>query len=852
MKSKSFTSLILAAIMTIPVAGIMAVPAYAQNELEEIIVTAQRREESLQDVPVSITAFSAEALVRQNIKEVKNYFSSTPNVSFTEDGEVGQRSVGISIRGISDLTNTFTGVGGLPRSYAVYLDEFDIGNNATKTANPGLADLQRLEVLRGPQGTYFGRNASGGALNLSTKLPHDAYEYEFTIGYSRFQTLYASAVVNSPITDQFFVRGVIEYEQSDGFLTNLSATGNDDSYDYGNVRVAARWVPTDQFTADLSVTRTSENGGTDVNIVSGVSDFDTPGSTPNFIQLDPLDFFDPATNVLVPFPEIFPVDPGAGFFPDNRRFTNKDFFEINDNRQTIVNLRLLYEAEGWSVRTVTGFLESTSRRQFDQDLTQYSLYETYTGRTGDTFSQEVRFNIQRDNWDLVVGGIYANEDTDNYGISPIGKNGFYVIPGVQEDGTLPPGFNFPGDCFFCLFPGQIIAGPEILTFDLESWAGFAEINWQMSDEIRLTFGARYTDDKIEVVEADGRRDLSFQEQPLAGIFAFDQQAFIAAGLRSPVRTGNAATDAITPRLVVAWSPSESINTYASISRGYKPGGLTFNEETLEELPFDPETLWNYEIGAKWRGLDNRVALNMAAFYMDWSGLHLPTVKIAIVDDPLGGQRIVNNFVVFNTDATSQGFEIDGEALVGEGLRIGGGAGYLDSVFERFGADDLFIINDVVFHLDGVTIPRSPKWTLNAFAQYEFAFGDKDAWLRVEWSHRSSIESDIEATVSLLEIIDPATLDPEFVADAGIQDSIAGIGGPFDSPRAEFPFKVPSYDVVNLRAGIEGENWALTAYVENVFDKNYYTGTQENFGLGGFRIRPHFAVYGVSLRLFGGN
>jgi iron complex outermembrane receptor protein len=831
------------------VAGILAVPAFAQNVLEEVTVTAQRREEALQDVPVSITAFSAEALVRQNIREVKNYFQSTPNVNFTEDGEVGQRSVGISIRGVSDLTNTFTGVGGLPRSYAVYLDEFDIGNNATKTANPGLADLERLEVLRGPQGTYFGRNASGGALNLTTKLPHEGSEYELGLGYSRFNTWYASAMINQGITDQFFMRGVVYYEESEGFLTNLSATGNDDSYDYANVRVSARWVPTDQFTADLSVTRVVDNGGTDVNIVAGVSDFDTPGSTPNFLQVDPLDFFDPLTNVFAPFSELFPIDPGPGFYPDNRRYTNKDFFEINDNRQTIFNLRLLYEAEGWSVRTVTGVMQTTSRREFDQDLTQYSLYETYTGRTGDTWSQEVRFNIERDNWDLVIGGIYANEDVDDYGISPIGKNGFYVIPGVEADGTLPPGFNFPGDCFFCLFPGQIIAGPGISTFDLKSWAAFAEINWQATDQIRVTFGARYTDDKIKVVEADGRRDLRFHEQPLDAIFAFDQAAFINVGLRNPLRTGEASTDSISPRFVVAWAPNESVNTYASISRGYKPGGLTFNEETLEEVPFDPETLWNYEIGTKWRGLDNRVALNVAAFYMDWSGLHLPTVEIGIVPDGMGGQQIVNNFVVFNTDATSMGFEIDGEALVSEGWRIGGGVGYLNSEFDGFPADAPFVINDVAFALKGETIPRSPKWTINAFAQYDFTLSEKDAWFRVEWSHRSSIESDIEATVSFLEIIDPSTLGPEY---AELNDSINGIGGPFDWPRAEFPLRVPSYDVVNIRAGIEGENWALTAYVENVFDKNYYTGTQENFGLGGFRIRPHFAIWGLSLRLFSSN
>jgi iron complex outermembrane receptor protein len=276
--------------------------------------------------------------------------------------------------------------------------------------------------------------------------------------------------------------------------------------------------------------------------------------------------------------------------------------------------------------------------------------------------------------------------------------------------------------------------------------------------------------------------------------------------------------------------------------------LTFNEQTLEELPFDAETLWNYEIGAKWRSEDNRASVNAAAFYMDWSGLQLPTVDIGIVDDGQGGQQIVNTFVVFNSDATSKGFEIDFEALAGESVRIGGAAGYLDAEFDSFGPTEPFIINNVAFDLKGETVPRSPKWTLNAFAQYDAEIGDgKNGWLRIEWAHRSSIRSDIEATVAGLPILDPSTLPPQY---AGLGDSINGFGGPLEFPRADFPLKVPSYDVVNVRAGIEGKNWALTGYVENVFDKNYYTGTQENFGLGGFRIRPHFLVWGISLRLFG--
>ena len=253
-KSKVFISLILAAITAIPV--------YAQFELEEVIVTAQRREENLQNVPVSITAFSASQIEQLNISEAKNYLQMTPNVSFTEDGETGQRAVGISIRGVSDLGNTFTGVGGLSNSFGIYLDEFNIANNATKTANPQMQDLQSLEVLRGPQGTYFGRNATGGALNLTTKKPNELFEYEFGAGYAEFNTWQVSTVINVPVSDTFFVRAVGFYEESDGFLTNLSRTGSTDAYEHINFRVAARWVPNEQFTADLSVMRTIENDGT--------------------------------------------------------------------------------------------------------------------------------------------------------------------------------------------------------------------------------------------------------------------------------------------------------------------------------------------------------------------------------------------------------------------------------------------------------------------------------------------------------------------------------------------------------------------------------------------------------------
>ena len=813
-------------------------PAVSAQELEEIVVSAQRREESLQEVPVSITAFTAETLEQQNLKEAKDYFRITPNVNFTEDGETGHRSVGISMRGVSDFANSFTGVGGLSNSFGIYLDEFNIANNATKTANPQLQDLERLEVLRGPQGTYFGSNATGGALNLTTKLPHDEVEYEINGGYSRFNTWEVGAIINAPVADNLFVRGNLYYEESDGFLRNLSPTGNDDGYDHVSFRVAARWLATDAFTADVSFMRTIENDGTDTNVNSGVMDFDTPNSTPNILPVAP------GANTYALFSELFPVDAGAGFYPDQRRVINKDFDEFNKNRQNIFNARLNYQGDNWSLRSITGVMKTTSHRQFDQDLVQYSLYKTYGGRTGDTVSQEVRFNLEHDAWDLTIGGFYSNDDADTYGVSPIGDDGFYFLfagaAAILPDGTLDP--QQVANACFCLNPGDIIAGSNLETFDSESWAVFSELNWQFTEQLKATAGVRYTEHDIRSQSFRFER-VHFSQQPLDEYRDFRAPSPEDPRLTRGYLKGSASSDSITPRFVLNWSPNEQLNTYASVSRGYKPGGLTIAEADGSTLPFSKESLWNYEVGAKWRGAGNRLQVNGAFFFMDWENLQIPTVEVVI-----SGDEILNNFQIVNSKAESIGFELEGQALLTDNFVVGGGVGHLDAEFKDFDANDPFVVNNMAFDLDGVTVPRAPKWTANLFGQYDVSMGGLNGFLRAEWSYRSSITSDIEATVAGLEILDNE-VTRERGYDTAFNGNGLGNGVPFSWPRGDFPVRVPGYDVVNLRAGISGERWSITAYVENVFDKNYYTGTQENFGLGGFRIRPHFRIAGVNLRLY---
>jgi iron complex outermembrane recepter protein len=817
-------------------------PAYAlesEPALEEVVVTAQRREQSLQEVPVSITAFSKEQMQTAGIEEAKDYFLFTPNVSFTEDGETGERSVGISMRGVSDFANALTDIGGLSNSFGVYVDELNLANTANKTANPELQDLERIEVLRGPQGTYFGRNATGGALNLTTTLPHDSFEYELATGYASFDTKEFEAILNVPLSNSFFVRAVAGYEESDNFIRNLSPTGSDASYRHYNGRVAARWLVNDKLTADLSVMHTQENDGADSNVNSGVFDSDTLGATPTHVPVNAdgtLDTSPQTANTrYAPFADVAPFGSGRGEYPHNDRYINKDYPESNKGNATVVNMRLNYRGDGWSLRSISGYIDSKHRRHFDQDVTQLALYETIDARFAETISQELRLRIERDRWDMTIGGLYAEDSFDQYGYSPIGSSGFVFLldpSGLNPDGTLNPA----GPCF-CLAPGELISGPGFDTFDSTTFALFADANWKIGERWKATVGVRYTNDDVSSVKyelaAPSERSLQGNAPPASDI----------------VQQGAATFDDIAPRFVLNYAPSADLNTYASIAKGYKTGGFTLDEFSLPDGStefranrYKQETIWNYELGFKLQALDNRLRLNAAVFYMDWSDLQVPTLDANLVSG-----AIIYNTQILNTSARGRGAELELQMLPAKGLLLAAGVGYLDSQFTEFGADDPYAFENMGFKLKGERLPRAPEWTLNLAGQYNFQVADDfRPFVRLEWTYRSETFSDIEAIATQLQPLDNAV-----TRERGLDTAINGTGSvngvvvPW--PRDPFPFVVPAFNVVNLRAGIEGRRWSVTAYVENLLDEQYYTGTQENFGLDGIRLRPHHRIMGINFR-----
>jgi iron complex outermembrane receptor protein len=226
--------LALAAAVSMPYAGQVA----AQDlVLEEIVVTAQRRQESLQEVPISVSSFDEETLEKANISEAKDYLIMSPNVGFTEDGQTGSRSVSISIRGVASIAlDTVAN----PSSIGYYVDELSVATTANGNVNPQLQDMQRIEVLRGSQGTYFGRNALGGAINITTQKPNQDFYAEATMNAGEFSTRGFEGIVNVPVSDTFMLRAMGAYEESEGPVENINPNSDNDT-EFTTFRGAARW-----------------------------------------------------------------------------------------------------------------------------------------------------------------------------------------------------------------------------------------------------------------------------------------------------------------------------------------------------------------------------------------------------------------------------------------------------------------------------------------------------------------------------------------------------------------------------------------------------------------------------------
>lgn len=718
-------------------AWIQAMPVRAQDQtdrasLEQIVVTARRREESLQDVPISVAAFSDTDITRNMMDGVEDYLARTPGVSFISTGARDRKD--ITIRGISNFltTDSSSRVG----TFGFYIDEFNV---SAGTTNPQVMDIDRIEILRGPQGTYFGRNSVGGALNITTKKPDlSQFHAESAVEFARYSTYGIDGIINVPLVeDVLALRGNVRYQQSDGNIRNVHPIGGGNGWENRYGKISLRYAPTDRLMLDFSGSFTRQRVDMREGVPSGVfADF-SAGLYGGIIG-----------------PGVTPHPDGVGFYPDNTDRVNFNRPQDLGSDFYILNGRINYDFDRFSFRSITGLIDSEQLLLGDIDGSSFDYFYESNPVKRDSLSQEVRLqSLGQWNVDWTVGAIITEEN---------GSTNSQTFAGTARPFGLPEGTN-------------VSAGFVIEDNDSGSQAAFGELVWHLTDRMDLTGGIRYT-----------YEDASIDARTNQGQTAVQEASF----------------NDVSPKVSVSYRFSDAAMTYATVSKGFKSGGLQIGTQFGSDS-FESEILWNYEAGIKTNLLDNRVRLNATAFYMDWSDVQAQFNEGVLVD----GELVFFAGIQNAASARSYGFEADASALIGDNLSLNAGIGYVNAKFIDF--EDAFVEN-ATHDLSGRSLPSAPKWSLNADAEYGFPFaGDFEGYARLEWFYRDDTEPDL----------------PSLVNDG-------------------FPWDVPSFHHVNLRVGIERERFSLTAYVENLLDEKYYTNAYEKVFLGGVFLEPSKQLFGI--------
>ncbi|MEQ9586711.1 MAG: TonB-dependent receptor [Parvibaculaceae bacterium] len=597
-----------------------AAPAYAQSDrLETIVVTAQKREQNIQDVPIAVTAFGAKELDARNVVSFEEIARSVPGLQYEQDVDI--RSSQVRIRGI--LGGGLSA--GTDSSVSVYVDEVYLGQ--TTAANMDVFDLERLEVLRGPQGTLFGRNSLSGVVNVTSKRPSDEFEGYLQAEYGNYDHKRIKGRVSGAIIEDKLsasVSGV--YFDRDGFLENATlGTDTNNQHSWGG-RVGLYFTPTENIDWTIStdyrkVDQQAKTFETLINDFAG----SVPGNLGGLLNTDPYD-----------------------------RVTYGDFAGKETLESWGISARGRVKLGAVDVVSVTGYRSHEYLSDGESDLTPIGVGRNQDGQDVRRFTQEIRLETTSDGpFQAIVGAFYLDQDSTN-------ESGVLLQEEFVE--TLPLIFGLPP------VPIMELTGGAVGVTETKSYAFFGNLTYDLTEKLQISLGARQTwDDKTLV---------SFSQTDFESVFGFP----LLAGTGS-VPTTKDSYSAFTPSASIRYKPSDDVTLYATASKGFRSGGFNDALGDLSGVAFEPETLWNYEGGLKSVWFDQAFLANISLFYMDWDNIQL------IGDDPttptLYDPRTINA-----GRAVSQGVEVELAAALTDNFTIGANFIVVDAVYKEGVLPDL--------------------------------------------------------------------------------------------------------------------------------------------------------------------
>ncbi len=743
------------------VAAVVSINAAAAPAIEEIVVTAQKRETALQDTPISISALGEEQIERDNIQDFRDVAQQVPSMTFTQLQGYTQ----LSMRGVgTDLTN-------LAAETSVALYEDGVYRGAAFLQGTPSFDLERIEVLRGPQGTLYGRNATAGAANIISRRPTDDFEANAMVTLGSKALRQGNFGVAGPLIDGTLSgRASVVYLDRDGYRENLH-TGNDvDDNNVKGARASLYWNPTDQLEFVLRGDITQQHASNGLFLVLA--------SVPTALGISPSNI---GGFLTAPNPDLRGASLADVFgltFPTATQpvLQDPDDLEVRHN----VDAHRTIKQRGFSLTgTWTGDALTAKFIASHRDDSMQFLSDS-DGTDLQELTNDARQNNDQDTYELNLSGTLLNGDATwllgAYYFKEEGQARFYYdLSALQTTFEAIFGIFGPGGA--PLPPGSLTAfGTQLktgtgraepflnfrITQESESKAVFGQTTWSATDALRLTLGARYTTDTKDV-----HRELTLN----LGGAPCDSQS-------------DKDWDQFTGTAIADYRLTDDVLTYVSVSRGYKAGGFNAGECSGA---FNPENLTAYEVGVKSQAFEDRLQLNASVFKYTYKDIQV--------------NRFIQNAssITNAAEADIRGLELELLALPTDHLQLSGGLTFLNT---EYGGDATFsdpIIGGDPIPVDGNDLLRSPKWKLYAAVQYQWMVPIGTITAKVDASYSGKYYFDVfEATLP-----NQSEMEQE------------------------------SYTIANFRVGWESNdgNYHVDAFVENFTDE-LYAETRQAIGTTG--------------------
>jgi len=672
--------------------------------LEEVIITAQKRAESLQDVPIAVSALSGYQMDQIHATTLEALQGYIPNMQVQSFANVSHGAA-FNIRGMGVIepdpnggTTVVVVEDGVPQFFNMtsFLDTFDI---------------DRVEVLRGPQGTLFGANATGGVVQVVNTAPSGESGAKIEIGMGNYDLVEVKAAVDFSVTENLAARVTGTSQNREGYVTNIVDGDSLGSRDRSAIRGQLAY-DADGFTARLiaSVVRHRDGGQDTVNgSLPGELTYMAPGT------IFPSD--GQANSSLAPMYQQ-PCQANARCkAPDKYLSAISDISGVSDMDTYSATLQMSWETDLGEMTTITGFKDFNLHDVNDQDFTPAFIDDTERVTSGDQLSQEIRLNMElSDALTVMVGGFYADYSYDHLQDFRIGW-----VPGFRQ---------------LTEYGGST-----------ETYSVFAQSYFSVNERLRLQLGLRYTaEDQDFYTTVSNFMDSRGIPAHLQGLGRNSTPAPYETFLGSVPVVKSESWNNVGGKVGAEYTLSEDAMLYGYYARGFKSGGFVGRIVIPDDSgPFNEEYVDTYEIGLKTELLDRTLRLNVSAFFNEYEDMQL--ANIYFTEDAFG--NVVNGNTILNAaNAETLGMEIDALWVPSENLRINASVGLLDAEYKEFlyGADQI--------DLAGQVLQNAPETTANIGFQYITRTAGLEIKSSVQYKYVSkkytgsivnSLRSEIQAT-----------------------------------------------------------------------------------------------------------